>query len=160
MHCDEREPEIIAYALGELRPDEAADCSSHIETCAQCRSLYESYACITNAIDKAPEANPTMSESRALYQALSQVKLPNEPRNADIPQGLPALIWASVIAFLTVAGLLIVQMLGYIDIASAIWSIGPGSIVGIIELVLFITSFIPIAVMAWRKPHNGMTFRR
>jgi anti-sigma factor RsiW len=163
MRCEEYESSIVAYVLGELAADEAADCRAHIEACAHCRSVCESYTCVVGVIAEKHELCPTASESEALSRALAQVDPVRQQAKAaprPIPRGLPALIWGSLLAFVVIATVLALQTLGRYDFAAAIWAIGPARIVLAAVITVFVTSFLPIAVAARRRPLNGMTFRR
>ena len=163
MHCNERERQIIAYAAGELGTGEATDCQAHIESCARCRSAYESYARIAIAMAREPELLPTARESEALVRALARTYPAARKAKAvqdPLPGNLPVLIWASLLAFLAVASLLALQTLGRIDIAAALRAVGPAPIALGVAIFYILTSLLPIAVMARRRPLNGMTFRR
>ena len=163
MTCEQYESSIIAYAAGELNEFDAAACQTHIETCAHCRALHEGYACVVDSIVREPAPVPTLSESEALSRALAQVQSVGQtttPAREPIPQGLPAMIWASLLAFATVAGVLALHAAGCFSFVATARAIGPAPIALAVVVTIFVTSFLPIAVAARRRPLNGMTFRR
>lgn len=163
MSCTQYQASIIALVLGELPLDEAEACREHVETCEACREMYESYACLVSSIEGRPIACPTSAESQALSRALAQVVPAGHTTGAShepLPQGLPALVWGSVMAFVVVASVLSLQVWGCVNLISVARSIGPAPIALGIVITIFVTSFLPIAVAARRKPLNGMTFRR
>ena len=65
-----------------------------------------------------------------------------------------------VSAFALVATVLALQTFGVMDILAVVTSVGPLVIALTLVVVVFVTSFVPIAVTARRRPLNGMTFRR
>lgn len=160
MSCERYEPSIVAYHLGELAAGDSAELFAHIETCERCRAAYEGYAGLVHAIEREFEISPTLCESESLSRALNQVVLRTKPASEHLPQGLPALIWASLAAFLVVASVLALQVLGCFSLANVIRAVGPAPIALVVVITVFVTSFLPIAVAARRRPLNGMTFRR
>lgn len=169
MTCEQYESSIIAYAAGELNESDAAACQTHIQTCAHCRALQESYACVVDSIVREPAPVPTLSESEALSRALASeagicfgAKSPPKhiPAHEPLPQGLPAMIWASLLAFATVASVLALHVMGCFSFTATARAIGPAPIALAVVVTIFVTSFLPIAVAARRRPLNGMTFRR
>lgn len=162
MNCRDYEHRMIAHVLGELAEDVASGCRAHIETCARCRAVYESYACLVGAIITEPETCPTASESAALAEALANVELcPRVERRMveSVPQGFPGFVLASVLAFLVIVTGLGLQRFGVIDVLAAVRGVGLQWVALAAVVVVFVTSFIPIAVTAKRRPLNGMTFR-
>ncbi|MCE5314202.1 MAG: hypothetical protein ABFD49_00920 [Armatimonadota bacterium] len=163
MNCEHCEPSIIEYVLDELNECESADILAHIETCAYCRSLCESYACLVDTIACEPESHPTSAQSESLSRALARIDLPVKqtmPVGQPVAQGLLAMILGSMLAFVLIATVLTLQVLGSIDIVGAIWSHGPAPTIVFVAIAIFVTSFLPIAMTSKRRPLNGMTFRR
>lgn len=85
MRCEEYKPNVIAHALGELPPTEAAACNEHIQGCAQCRKAYDAYAGLTEAAKGTLEQGPTASELESMSRALdglvtAREQLGSEPR--------------------------------------------------------------------------------
>lgn len=162
MECRQFRSLLEAYALGELVGNELTDCQAHIEACSNCRQAVDAYAGIVSAIASEPLAAPSESESASLAKALAGIELcPAPQRTAPdaVPQGLPGFALASVLVFLLVAGVLALQRFGVIDIVSFAHEIGLQWIALAVVVVIVVTSFIPIAVTAHRRPLNGMTFR-
>jgi anti-sigma factor RsiW len=162
MSCQDYEPLILAYALGELGPNEAAECVGHIQSCPACRETYETYAGLAAMISGESESRPTPAESEALTRALAEVcNAPSRAGTQTEPMpGLPAMIVASVIAFVVIATTLALQTLGYISLVGIARAVGPAPIAAVVIFAIFVTSFLPIAAAAKHKPLNGMTFRR
>lgn len=160
MNCEDYQSRMTSYILGELPAGEAVACRNHLETCTQCRASYETYARLVAAIEQEPELTPTVWESEALSRALGEVAQPAKSAREALPQGLPALIWASLAAFVVVASILALQVSGCLSLVSAARSVGPAPIALAVVVTIFVTSFLPIAVAARRRPLNGMTFRR
>jgi anti-sigma factor RsiW len=161
MSCRQYEPYIIAYSLGELSDtSDLSDLQAHIESCPTCRTLYNSYTQLVSAMTAVPEPRPTTAESEALSRALAQVRPAPKTVSEPLPRNLPILVWGSLVAFVAIAGVLALQAIGRIDLVSALLSIGPGRIAICVVIAIIITSFLPIAVTARRKPLNGMTFSR
>lgn len=158
MSCQDYEELILDYALGDLDADAARRCAAHIAACPACREVYESYRILAGAIADEPDILPTRAESEAMARALANA-CPAKARQ-PIPQGLPAMIWASILTFVLIVSTLALQVFGCVSLAGIARSIGPAPIAAAIVAIIFITSFVPIAAMAKRKPLNGMTFRR
>jgi hypothetical protein len=130
---------------------------------------HESYACVVDSITREPAPVPTHAESEALSRALAEAagvcfgaeSLPKHiPAHEPLPQGLPVMIWASLLAFATVASVLALHVMGYFSFTAAAHAIGPVPIALVVVVTIFVTSFVPIAVASRRRPLNGMTFRR
>jgi anti-sigma factor RsiW len=158
MNCEQRESTIVAYVSGELNESEVAACLAHIDACAHCRAIYESCVCVIDAIARDPMPVPTRAESEALSRALAGLQ--RTPSREPLPQGLGALMWASLLAFAAVATVLALHVAGYFSLAATVRTIGPAPIALAAVITLIVTSFLPIAVAARRRPLNGMTFRR
>ncbi len=158
MNCQDCEQLMLDYALGEVDSDAAEQCAAHIATCPACRQAHESYCTLAQAIEREAGVQPTLAESESLARALADA-CPAETRQA-IPEGLPAMIWASVLTFVLIVGTLALQVFGCVSLTDIARSIGPAPIAAAIIAIIFITSFLPIAAMAKRRPLNGMTFRR
>ncbi len=158
MNCEQYEASIIACAAGELDENEAAECRAHIGSCDSCRAIYESYVCVIESVAGEPAPVPTRAESAALSRALARVETasPREP----LAEGLPAMIWASLLAFAVVACVLGLHVAGCFSLVAAARAIGPAPIAVAVVMTVFITSFVPIAVASRRRPLNGATFRR
>ena len=162
MDCRECEAILEAYVLGELTDGEGSACRAHVEACPACRQALEAYARVLDAIAAEPVATPSAAESAALAQALAQIDLcpQAEQRSTEpMPRGFPGFVLASVLAFVAIATVLALQRFGVVSIASLADSIGLRWIALTIVVIVFVTSFIPIAVTAHRRPLNGMTFR-
>ena len=162
MDCRDCELILVEYAMGELAQDTASDCRAHLETCPACRRELEDYRRLIGAIADEPVAVPSEAESAALAMALDRVRpCPSPaPRVADPGlQGLPAFAAACAAAFVIVAGILALHTFGAVSFAAA-GAIGWGTIAVTATVIVFVTSFVPIAVTARRRPLNGMTFRR
>jgi hypothetical protein len=184
MDCKECESILEAYALGELPENPvmlseakhldagarsftalrmtSPACHAHLEACPKCREALEACVRIMDAIACQPVPVPSESESAALAEALAGVELcpPVERKVIEpVPQGFPAFLLASVLAFVAVATALALQMYGVVSVGSLVGRIGLPWIALMIVVTVFVTSFIPIAVTAHRRPLNGMTFR-
>jgi anti-sigma factor RsiW len=163
MDCRELEPLLIALALGEQTQEESARCREHIEECPDCAKALARYQELAGMLVAEPMASPTASESAALASALAGVELRRRgaPRAANsVPQGFGEFVAASLAAFVLVTALLALQIRGAIDIGAALASAGALRVLGAVTLIVIITSFVPIAVTAHRRPLNGMTFRK
>lgn len=163
MDCRECGSLLADYALGELAGGIASELRAHLDGCPACREKLSRHTCVIGMMRDEPEASPTARESARLAQALARVRLPQAPaQRADdaVPQGLPGFVAASVLAFAAMVALLALNAFGVIDIRSAALEIGPVAIAVTAIVVVFLTSFVPIAVTARRRPLNGMTFRR
>lgn len=158
MNCQDYEQLMLDYALGELDSDDAAQCAAHIEVCPACHGAYHSYLGVAGMISAEHDIRPTPEESQAVAQALGNTCPARAPQ--PLPRGLPAMIWASVLAFVVIVATLALQVFGYVSLLGTARSIGPVPIAAAIVAMVFITSFLPIAAMAKRQPLNGMTFRR
>ena len=114
-----------------------------------------------DAIKGPPMLTPTASESVALSKALAEIApaLARTPERVK-PEGLRGFVLASIAAFALVATMLALQTFGVVSIRSVVTSLGPLVIALALVVVVFVTSFVPIAVTARRRPLNGMTFRR
>ena len=163
MNCTECESILAEYALGELADDDAALCRAHIEACPACREALAAYECVVGAIANDPVACPNQAESAALAKALDRVDACRTPaRRPAEPalQGLPAFLAACVAAFLVVAGVAVVLAFRVTSIPVPVGVAGWAGVGVAVTVVVFLTSFVPIAVTARRRPLNGMTFRR
>jgi anti-sigma factor RsiW len=163
MDCRECESQLIALAVGELSEEAASQCRAHLDACPECREALAEYAGLIHAIADEPEVVPSVSESAELAAALErvQVRRAEAPKvSAPRPQGFFAFALASVVAFVLVAAALSLQVRGMIDIMAVITGRGALAAVLALTVVVFVTSFVPIAVTARRRPLNGMTFRR
>ena len=163
MDCRDCESVLVDYALGELPEDKASECRAHIDKCAACREEMSKFSCLERMMQDSPEATPTSAESARLSRALDEMALP-QPRvpwaTELVPRGLPAFVAACVLAFMLIASLLSFLAFGAVDVRSAAIGTRPGALICAAVMVVFITSFVPIAVTAKRRPLNGMTFRR
>ena len=159
MNCEAYESSIIAYALGELTAEDAERCRAHLAVCEHCRAIYETYVGLTDAMEREPVLCPTYSESQALFRALNEAEWSAKPVSEPV-KGLPALVLGSLAAFMVLASVLTLQVLGCFSLGNVARAIGPAPIAIVVVIILFVTSFLPIAVAARRKPLNGMTFRR
>lgn len=163
MSCGDYELILSEYALGEMDDDAERACRKHLERCAECRAALAEYAVLVAAVGAAPVVAPTLDESAALAMALSTVRLgglPAKPRTQQASAGLTGLMAASLAAFIAVATVLALQVFGTVDVVSAVMSIGPLRLALTAVVAVFVTTFVPIAVTARRRPLNGLTFRR
>ena len=163
MDCRECESILEAYALGELTESEQLACRAHVETCSACRQALQAYTCVLNAITAEPLPTPSQTESAALAEALAHVELcPRTDRRGleSVPRGFPGFVLASVLTFVVIATVLALQRFGVVSIVALAGSIGLQWLALMAVVIVFVTSFIPIAVTAHRRPLNGMTFRR
>lgn len=163
MDCRECGSLLAGYALGELAGDVASEVREHLDGCPACRGELSRNSCLIGMMRDEPEASPTARESATLAEALARVKLPRQPaQRVDdaAPQGLPGFAAACALAFAVIASLLSLAAFGWVDVRAVTSEIGPCTLVGVAVVVVIITSFVPIAVTARRRPLNGMTFRR
>ena len=163
MDCSKFESILIEYILNELSEDERLICESHLLECAGCREALETQNALIGIVADEPLLAPSASESASLSAALSKVSLQPQVQMSSSPEpdsGLAGLIFASAAAFIAIVTLLVLQVLGYINIASLPSSFGYVRSLAIAIMVIIVTSFVPIAVTAHRRPLNGLTFRR
>jgi len=161
MNCRECESKLAGYVLDDAPEEVRSACAAHLRTCASCRETLAQYMSIVEAISSEAEAAPSASESAALALALAQVKLESavaHPVAAPVPQGFLGFVLASAAAFVLVATVLALQTLGVIDIPAFARSFNPAALALTFVIIVFVTSFVPIAVTACRRPLNGMTF--
>jgi len=163
MLCKECELALVGYASADLSEEAGSACRAHLSGCGHCREVLESYKAIIGAMVDEPQLKPSASESAAVARALARI-----PMRREVPQQLTprsayeflAFVLASAATFAVAAILLTLQMLGRIDLTSLPGLPSPMTIAGFVIVVVFVTSFLPIAVIAQRRPLNGMTFRR
>jgi len=161
MNCRECESNLSPYVLDEAPEEVRSACAAHLQTCAACRDILAQYMSIVETISNEAEAVPSASESAALAMALAQVRLGSpavRPVAAPAPQGLFAFLLASAAAFVMVAAVLALQTFGRINILALLGSVNPAALALAFVIIVFVTSFVPIAVTARRRPLNGMTF--
>ena len=163
MDCKKFESILIEYIQNELSEDERLSCESHLQKCKNCREALEMQKALIGIVADEPMLAPSASESATLASALANVSLQPQVQNSFVPEqtnGLAGLIFASVAAFMAIVTLLALQVLGYIDIGSLPSSLGYARSFALAVMVIIVTSFVPIAVTARRRPLNGLTFRR
>ena len=163
MDCKKCESILIEYIMNELSEDERSRYESHLQECADCREALAAQKALINIVAGVPLLTPSASESASLASALANVSLQPQVQISSAPEpvsGLAGLIFASAAAFIAIVTLLALQVLGYIDIASLPSSLGYVRSLAIAIMVIIVTSFVPIAVTAYRRPLNGLTFRR
>lgn len=162
MDCKEFDSIIEAFALGDLDEARAQQCEEHLQACDSCRETLDVYRLLVGSVGSEPELAPTQAETAALTLALKSVELYPRPVKPDAPvvPGLAGFILASVIAFMAVVAVLALQISGVIDLGTVLGEVGYMRLAGVMVAVVFVTTFVPIAMTAWRRPLNGMTFRR
>lgn len=160
MNCIECEDLLAAYATGDLQGERAEACSLHLEECRSCRESLEFYVALVNSIADSPAVETTAIESANLYELLRKIDLPSpyQPRRT----------WRYLLERIALAAMSIVA---FVVIALSTWAVRSGRVslsaltspivivLGIV-IVIFVTSFLPIAITARRRPLNGATFRR
>lgn len=160
MNCAECENLLASYRSDELGIESAAACSLHLEDCEACRETLELYACLIGAVSQSPVIIPTETESAALSRSLRGVDLPT-PARARLTwrQSLEriALAAMSAVSFIVVTLLTWAVRNGQISVSTIV---NPAVLLPGIVIIVFIVSFLPIAITARRKPLNGATFRR
>ena len=72
MTCAEVHPNLVAFVLGGLEPEEAAEIQRHIASCADCRSELEELWSVNRALDAAPP--PAAPPSYLKGEILSRVR--------------------------------------------------------------------------------------
>ena len=158
MDCRDCESILVEYALGDLPEDRAEECRGHLEQCASCREALEFYAAVEFAIVSEPMPEVSRAETEAVVAAClaAQVPVRRESPSKAVGEFVGfALASAAAFAFIAlVVGLRAFGLLGFRP---------PGgylALAPVVILVVFVVTFIPIAVTARRHPLNGMTFRR
>ena len=162
MNCADCEPLLAAYASGDLPDQEVLDCRTHLETCERCRRSLEAYSLLVEAISSEPQIVLSAAESAALAKALDAASLAAKPAREVSGQwqsGAPAFAAASLAVFVLIVAALTAQVTGLIDVRSLAAYIRPPVVALAVVVIVFVTSFVPIAVTARRRPLNGMTFR-
>jgi len=162
MKCKDCELLLAAYASGDLSEQEALDCRTHLETCERCRHSLEAYSLLVEAIASEPQTIASSAESSALAAALDRASLAAKPAREVSGQwqsGVPAFVTASLAVFVLMVAALTAQAMNLLDVRSLVEH-GRLPVVALMAVVIiFVTSFVPIAVTAKRRPLNGMTFR-
>jgi len=158
VDCRECGARLVSYVLGDLTEDMARACQAHLDRCANCRETVASFDNLISAIASEPETMPSAFESAALAAALAQFHV---HRSAVAPalQEFSGFVLASVAAFAVVATVVALQSLGVVSVVSVVTAVGPAALALTVVAVIFISSFLPIAVTARRRPLNGMTFK-
>lgn len=163
MECSDCLSMMPDLAVGELTASEESACLAHMAECESCRREMECYRVVIGLIGDEPELAPSASESVALASALDRVPVRSSEtvrtsvRSAAEFVGFAA---ASAAVFVAIAVLLAFQVLGRIDLVSVAGPAGLLRLAVLVAVVLIVTSFLPIAITAGRRPLNGMTFRR
>ena len=84
--CEEVEPDLTAYRLGELDADAEAAITLHLETCEACRTASEEILSTLELLDEAFEEAPAAVEVAAPVPAARERTLSTQPaRRARIP---------------------------------------------------------------------------
>lgn len=162
MDCRECQNLLAAYVAGDLPADRSAMCDEHLASCPDCRAELACYRRVTDALAGAPALQPSIEESAALARALDEaVPAPAAVQRAqfEAATGSAAFTVASVAAFFVVALTLGAQSLGLLDLARLASPVVLLTAMGGAAVVLVVTTLVPIAVTAKRRPLNGMTFR-
>jgi len=163
MLCKECQSALIAYISGDLSEEAASACRAHLSGCERCRRVLECYKAIIGAMVEEPQLKPSASEAAAMACALARVPMRQQASRQLTPRSayeFLAFALASAAMFAILAILLALQMFGRIDLISLPRPLGLLRVVGIVIVVIFVTSFLPIVVTARRRPLNGTTFAR
>ncbi len=161
MRCKECEQLALAAIMDELTEQDAVEYLQHLSVCESCQSMYESYKQIAHTIRDPEFMQPTSQESAVLNKALQEViPVRHSEAVSALPQGMPALVFGSIAVFIVVATILALQVLGHINILNGLQQIGAVPLAVIMVITILVSSYLPIAITAQRRPLNGMTFRR
>ena len=163
MDCRQLECKLVELALDELTQEESAQCRAHVLTCEGCAEALAEYEAVASELVGEPMASPSASESAALASALAKVQLGRAPAPRPVnplPQGFGEFVAASLAVFGLVTALLVLQIRGAIDFRAILAGVGAFKALGAATVIVIVTSFVPIAITARRRPLNGMTFRR
>jgi anti-sigma factor RsiW len=162
MKCADFEALVDAYMLGELDVDLVVKCAAHAEGCAACRAVLQQSSVLVQAICDELRLAPTAHESAALTEALCRICPRAEPARAPQmhPRDLAGFLATSLATFVIAVTVLLLQAFGIIDMLSVVKAVGPAAIAVSLTVIVFVTTFVPIAITARRRPLNGMTFRR
>lgn len=163
MDCRECLQLIEAYTLGDLPDDASCECRAHLETCESCHEELAVCRLLVNSISDEPMLSVSASESRSMSRALKRIPacrpVAQKPSLGSVFE-LVGFALASIVVFMVIATVLGLQAAGRIDINSALGAARPFVVVLMVIVVVIVTSFLPIAITARRRPLNGMTFRR
>lgn len=160
MNCRECENLLAAYVSDDLNEELSTACSLHLDECVSCRESMKLYACFLTSISESPMIIPTETESINLSKSLKDVKLPAPVQ--------PHLTWRQQLEHIALVVMCIVSFAAVTMITWAIRSgqipvsmiTNPAVLLPVIIIIVFIISFLPIAITARRKPLNGATFKR
>jgi anti-sigma factor RsiW len=162
MNCNDYEPILAAYAAGDLSKQEAEATKAHLEACDSCRGESQAYSLMINAIASAPEIVASPMELSALAKALDSASLVEKPApesDAQWQGGMQSFLKISAAVFALIVAALTAQAVGWLSVRSLSEYVKPPVVVLAAVIIIFVTSFVPIAVTAKRRPLNGMTFR-
>ncbi len=163
MDCERYAQMLAGYASGDSTADEAEPVERHLSGCSTCRQTLEGYRAVIGLIADEPIVSATVSESAAMASALARVSLGHQLSRemmAVPAKGLPGFTLATLAAFVLIALVLGLQIVGHIDILWLISFVNPVWIAVAAVFIVFVSSFIPIWVTARRRPLNGLTFSR
>src|SRR5574340_1435757 len=89
MHCEQAQPQLAAFLLGELSQQEAHQIAAHIPECERCRLELESLRATTNALFRFGETEPALVAGEGEAAELAEAAY----RKRRAPRALPALQW-------------------------------------------------------------------
>jgi anti-sigma factor RsiW len=159
MKCEVLCEVLPAYILGELSEESASECDFHIETCESCRSEVMLYRSLVGEISDAPTTVVTRAESRALLAELE--KLPSVKGDAQRSSNRPMLeLIGFAAASIAVFAIILYKTILAGGVIAVVDRINPVVAISGAATLVIATALFPIVFTAWRKPLNGMTFRR
>jgi len=106
MHCEQAQPQLVAFLLGELSGQEANQIASHISECESCQLELESLRATTNILFRFGETEPALVAGEGAVAELAERAY--RKRRMRIAPRLPQLRWwAPGLAALAAALLLV-----------------------------------------------------
>lgn len=153
MKCVDIEAILPAYFLGELEGAELEDCRNHLESCENCRCALEFYAEIVSSMEREPELVVSASESAALTAALDRVSVrrPVERTDSRPTYEMVGFGLASVVMLVVITAVMNLHSAG---LTRFLWN--PLMIIPALAVVIFVTSFLPIAITVRREQLKEM----
>ena len=106
-------PDLAAWAMGRLDPDEALAFQAHLESCATCRREADEVAGVPRLLEQAapPFEVPSGLEERVFAALDSDAPARPAPRRRRLPR-LPRLAWAAAAAAAAAVALVVVVIAG------------------------------------------------